>query len=498
MKPQLNLRIFGCIVLSLIMLPITPICGAERPRKIKVEKLSKPTETLVELSREELLRKLIMDNVDTLQYIESYNPTILAHSKLPENMVNFGYNSLFMGMFEAYASHRPFAISPDVIWLLICQGFSNHVEANSEALRCEFVDFDKQKELVITTNKLPTEEDWSGFVGDFSTLVGKNTKGNIAELLECNFSTTTSAERVASQATILNSMKSYFRYTVIRAVCGIPEIQLHGTVEDWQEIIRRTKELSKYDLEWWTAEIIPLLEEIARSASGDVDKLFWRYMFKYHTKELYGSPKYVDGWIVKFYPYLRGGERSNLSEVSLGSLPDEVVRVPIKFIDEVRQMTFELELCAGFFGLEQNRKKFMLTPKIGWYLYEVESANTIEMPKHYDNLELDLNSSSSFPQSLFFIESIDLLTLRSRSIYLEQTKEVEEVNDKDTDEKVVVSYGSIVGRPQIPQRLADVKIKKIVIIGTVRADNYKQLSSQEVYDWFAEYMPDCEVEVREE
>ncbi|MFI3285266.1 MAG: hypothetical protein R3Y08_01300 [Rikenellaceae bacterium] len=126
-----------------------------------------------------------------------------------------------------------------------------------------------------------------------------------------------------------------------------------------------------------------------------------------------------------------------------------------------------------------------------------ESANTIEMPKHYDNLELDLNSSISFPQSLFSIESIDLLTLRSRSIYLEQTKEVEEVNDKDTDEKVVVSYGSIVGRTQIPQRIADVKIKKIVIIGTVRADNYKPLSSQEIDDWFAKYIPDCEVELRE-
>lgn len=363
------------------------ICFAEPVQKIKVERLSKPRRALPELSSATLLRKLIVDNIDTMQYIERYNPMILAHSELPEKMANFGYKSLFMGMFEAYASHRPFAISPDMIWLLICQGFSNHVEANSEALRDKFVDFDSQKELVITTKKLPEGDDWSEFIGGFSTLVGENTKGNIAKLLECNFSTTTSAERVASQATILNSMKSYFRYTILRVVCGIPEIELHGTVEDWQEIIRRTKELSKYDLEWWTAEIIPLLEEIERSASGNVNKLFWRDMFKYHTKKVYGNPKYVDGWIVKFYPYLSRGNRSALDEVSLGTLPDEVVRVPIKFIDDVRNITLELELCAGFFGLEQNPETYMLTPKIGWYLYKVERPNTVDKQKHYDNLE---------------------------------------------------------------------------------------------------------------
>ncbi len=494
MEPKLNFRVLVCMVLSFVILSTVTICGAERTQKIKVERLSKPRRALPELSREELLRKLVVDNIDTLQYIEGYNPTILAHCELPKRMANFGYNSLFKGMFEAYASHRPFAISPDMIWLLICQGFSNHIEANSEALRDKFVDFDTQKELVITTNKLPSKVDWSEFIGNFSALVGENTKGNIAELLECNFSTTTSAERVASQATILSSMKSYFRYTIVMVVCGIPEIELHGTVEDWQEIIKRTKELSKYDLEWWTAEIIPLLEEIARSASGDIDKMFWREMLKYHTKEVYGNPKYVDGWIVKFYPYLSSGKRSNLKEVSLGSLPDEVVRVPIKFIDEIRGKIFEAELCAGFFGLEQDRKNYMLTPKIGWYLYEVESANTIDVPKHYDNLELNLDHLRQIPQSLFRVESIDLLTLRSRSIYLEQSPKQDSVTNNISG--VVVNYGTQ-GRVQIPQRLADVKIKKIVIIGAIRGDNYKILSPQEIQSWFAEYMPWCEVEVRE-
>jgi len=60
-------------------------------------------------------------------------------------------------------------LSPDIIWLAIAQGFSNHVNENSEALRKKFVDFDGKKTLTVfreTTDLYAF--DWSSIIGEFS------------------------------------------------------------------------------------------------------------------------------------------------------------------------------------------------------------------------------------------------------------------------------------------------------------------------------------------
>ena len=55
-------------------------------------------------------------------------------------------------------------ISPDIIWLLIVQGFSYQVAANVEKLRNRFVNFDGKKEIKIKRFDLNayevSNEDW--------------------------------------------------------------------------------------------------------------------------------------------------------------------------------------------------------------------------------------------------------------------------------------------------------------------------------------------------
>jgi hypothetical protein len=43
-------------------------------------------------------------------------------------------------------------------------------------------------------------------------------------------------------------MKSYFEYSVACG-CGIPWIELRGTVEDWASIYERAARLAAFDLE---------------------------------------------------------------------------------------------------------------------------------------------------------------------------------------------------------------------------------------------------------
>ena len=39
----------------------------------------------------------------------------------------------------AFMDHRPLCLSPDIIWLMICQGVANHINANAETLRPRIV-----------------------------------------------------------------------------------------------------------------------------------------------------------------------------------------------------------------------------------------------------------------------------------------------------------------------------------------------------------------------
>ena len=56
-------------------------------------------------------------------------------------------NAFVSAFFTAYNHHLGLELSPDHIWLAICQGFTQHILANSEEMRKFFVDFDGKKEL---------------------------------------------------------------------------------------------------------------------------------------------------------------------------------------------------------------------------------------------------------------------------------------------------------------------------------------------------------------
>ena len=375
----------------MLFLVITFNVAAQESITFNIEELSKPKELLEVKDSYEIFNDIIIKRVDIKRYPTGFPVNVLTHSKLPKELVSYGHNSLFNGMYSAYASHRPFVISPDMIWLLVSQGFSHHINLNSDQFRDELVRHEDVKQLVVYVESLSDDWiencDWDVVIDGFSEQIKENTKGDISNILECDFTTTTQAEKIASQITIMNVTKSYFDYLSMRIICGIPSITLEGSTEDWELLLKKTKSLSQYDLKWWTKEIIPIIKEITEATKGSVDKDFWRGMFKEHDFGKCGKPNIFDGWIVKFYPYDRDGNRNGLEELhGLNNLPDEIVTVPVVAIDSITKEVCNLELQAGFIGLEQNNKTFALRPKIGWFVNEVLSPEEIVEEDEFDRL----------------------------------------------------------------------------------------------------------------
>jgi hypothetical protein len=411
------------IYLSFVLLALLGIAFPMRAQvTIKIEKLSVPDSFLPVESPEEIFKTFIEEDAGVTKYDIEENDFRMDYGLLAlkvdaDSLVTFGSHSFISGMREAYWHHRPVTLSPDMIWVLIAQGFSHHVNANAEALRDRIVDFKGKKELVCEFDVTSIGQiDWEKAVDSFSVKIAENTKSDIAEIIKADFSTTTQVERIASEITLMSAVKDYFVFTVSIMGCGIPYVVLEGTPEDWQRVYDKAMQLRDYDLGWWIDELEPVLRQIVASSKGEIDNSFWMNMFRIHTKEVYGSPECLNGWMAKFYPYNRYEERLPMDTLYLDDidrLPDEMVKVDVRVFNEMTGKETFVELWAGFVGLAQNNENYMLTPKMGWMVRKKDVGNEFQRLK----MENEEGYSLLFVQNLpVALRQFDTLPIRKLEI----------------------------------------------------------------------------------
>ena len=466
---------------------------------IKVEELSKPEKLL------------------PLWKVEPNGNTLSVNVDADSLVLYYGMHPFFYGMYDAYAEHRPFVLSPDMVWMLISQGFSHHINADPERYRDRMVDFQGKLSLAVESDKPLEEARWDELIPQFAEEIKKNTKGTIAETIIADFSTTTSYEQIASEITLMETTKAYFDFVVIYAACGIPEITLLGTTEDWQKVYDKTMQLRSFDLAWWVDELKPILKQFVKASEGDVDTKFWRNMFKWHTQKEYGAPNIIDGWIVKFYPYDKDGKRFDLKTLTRNSnLPDEMAEADVRFVEifeDGSSTETTIELYGGFVGLEQNPENYALTPKIGWKVMKKDDTSTIERMKDLMEFGLELKVKE-VPEVLKELGVIPSLTLR----FKDGVRFPEWMKDVKIDHLSVFGEISKEERKRLLERcpsstirvnnvIYDRRGKKINVhcidneigsaldgvdsIGTLKIDNSKRV----YYNRIAEYKPDEWVKV---
>ena len=415
----------------LLFLALNIYVSAQKGVTFKVEDLSKPDSILPTTEVENILKDLVLRKSD-LKYAVVKNevqidPEIIAHSKLDKSLVNFGIHPFMYGIQSAYNNHYPVVLSPDMIWLLISQGFAQHINANPEKYRKQLVDFDKKRVLKVESDAASLKDiDWEHHIELFSKKIEENTRGDIAKTLTADFSTSTSTEKIASQITLMNVMQSYFIYLGSYAGCGIPEITLTGTTKDWNKIYDKAKALKKYDLDWWIDEIEPILKQFIKASKGKVDKRFWMNMYKVHTLEEYGKPRILDGWIIKFFPYDKNHNKNNMdwmNERDIADLPSEILQVDVVTHNKTTGKIQTVKLWAGFIGDDQNKETFAITPKIGWFVQPVDLLIEAESIKHNPYTTLVV---PELPTSLKYIDSLWLFSVQfTDSVYFSDwTKDI--------------------------------------------------------------------------
>lgn len=329
------------------------------------------------------LANWILDDEDISPESQHIIATSFAND---ENLLHFGKDAFYKCVVEAYARHKSLTFTPDMIWLLICQGFARYVNAHAEQLRNQIVNHTRKMDLIVKTDKdlLSEDVDWAKLLDGFGSKIDHYTKNGIAKTIIADFTTTGPTERIASQITLMETVKTYFNYIVGYCICGIPTILLKGTVDDWQRVFDKTMRLKSFGIDPWINSLQPILTEFINAANGQPNKQFWQSIVKKcRVNQLDGGGcipferTKLDGWLLKLFPNNNGKTIKQIGHTE--DMPSELVRVDFKYqnYDDLGNLISEtpMELCAGFVGAEFDATANMLTPKIGWL---VRVSNTDE------------------------------------------------------------------------------------------------------------------------
>lgn len=245
---------------------------------------------------------------------------------------DFGFKNAFIATaLTAYNNHLPLELSPDDIWTLISYGVAQHLGGDNntaEYYRKVFVNHEGKKELSVRGepyglqpgNPAANRRAWPGIIAALSKQIKNNTKTDVSEIMTNPFTTTGQVEQTVFHCMLMDTMKNYFSYKVVM-LCGIPDITLHGTVEDWRSIVTRLDKLMGIfpDFEWYLNKIkTHVLKMIATLDGNQVDLDFWNTMILDEPLGSGGGRKF-SGWLGDFFPYqyVRRQKQKNLGKKSL-------------------------------------------------------------------------------------------------------------------------------------------------------------------------------------
>ena len=293
-------------------------------------------------------------------------------------------NQLLSTIAIAYAEHHPLTLSPDEIWLTICQGMALHI--NQKFKKLEPVIYKKghpkQIEVRNDTLKLP-DSVWKDMIDSISVKTATYTGHRFYEAFVPQFSTTTPIERVVYQITLLHAQQQAYDY-IVRTACGIPYITLLGTTEDWKQIKSKLSILNELGLKQWKKSLDPIIDQFISASEGKVDADFWQNIYK-DKRDVYDAYA-ISGWIHKLYPYIIDIDyKKNFEQrykpnpfldkklkssdyLTSNRFPNGTTKVPITWKNLRENETKELWFVSGFMGLKQYKDK-TLEPFISWAIY---------------------------------------------------------------------------------------------------------------------------------
>lgn len=214
-------------------------------------------------------------------------------------------NALAQAVDLAFNEHRPLRLTPDALWITLVQGFGIHIRENAESLRGRFVQHEGRQKLSVEVVAVPTGGQWRDLVACFVEQSAAHLGPGTVELLTHPFSTTGPDEQMVFRVALMDAFAEYFEYQMV-LICGIPEVTLEGTPDDYRDLKRRVEVMGEYGLRFWTDQLLPICDQWIATAEGRPDVEFWKAIHR--PEKIYGG-HLVTGWLARLFPYVGDSRR---------------------------------------------------------------------------------------------------------------------------------------------------------------------------------------------
>eukprot|EP01127_Copromyxa_protea_P014547 TRINITY_DN407_c0_g1_i1.p1 TRINITY_DN407_c0_g1~~TRINITY_DN407_c0_g1_i1.p1 ORF type:complete len:349 (-),score=57.76 TRINITY_DN407_c0_g1_i1:87-1133(-) len=286
-------------------------------------------------------------------------------------------NGFLGSAFMAYNEHYHLVLSPDTVWIAINVALASYIDRHAEEMRSTFVSHEGKKQLTVSGSGTISTANYDLLIDALSAEIDKNTKGDIREWVECDFSTSTQLTRTVSKIVLMGAMKNYFSYKMC-LMCGLPKVTLLGTIDDWKKIRTRVDKLATFqsdELTHWSTVLGSVLDHFVDAFDGNIDKDWWNSIA--HRTGGGSGPRYLEGWILAFSPWNDAGhfvldtveqcKKGIYGRMNTVDVPSCAVQVPVTIDDN--GVEYKTNFYAGLLST-QLVEADTLAPNVGWVLID--------------------------------------------------------------------------------------------------------------------------------
>ena len=242
-------------------------------------------------------RKLFLDRLHDGKYDwrvkKIVGQTLFFQDTTIDDNAEVYHKNMLEYMQACWKDHLGIVITPDMFWYTLLCELSAIIKSDSEKYRYLFSDSKDKKALIGLTDDpviMPVDKSIGMLSENVPTEIGKF----IPE-----FTTSTLRSKHAMNVAFCDMCSPYYNYSML--CCGIPAIDILGTIDDYSLMKSKWDDLSKiFDnqkLASWFKSVSSTLQSILDNFTSSE---FWLDMFRLE-KCGSGSDVEVEGWITKFF-----------------------------------------------------------------------------------------------------------------------------------------------------------------------------------------------------
>lgn len=197
---------------------------------------------------------------------------------------------------HCYSNHLPLAIAPHDVWILLMSEITKEIAKNPEQYRQFFTKSDKKETICVPSGSMTQMP-----MDVLSQALAQKVLFDSTIILQ-DFSTQTPMVAQTIQAIFCDMASPFYDYGMF--MCGIPSIELLGTLQDWQKVLTGFTQIvnvfNTTPLKNYLEKARPILEQFINALNGDADTQFWRDIF---TQKNVGSggDLQINGWITSLF-----------------------------------------------------------------------------------------------------------------------------------------------------------------------------------------------------